>query len=145
MHAEVSRSTAEFVRERLRALKPKLEEHFELSLYDCEKPQFLVYKEGDYFLPHRDGEDHPDKPEYVKKRQISITIFLNQDSIEPAPDTYCGGALTFYGLIDDPKWKKYGFQLNSETGLMVAFRSVLLHEVTTVTYGTRFAIVSWFF
>ena len=145
MNAKVSQSTAEFVRESLRALKPKLEEHFDLSLCDCEKPQFLVYKEGDYFLPHRDGEVHPDKPEYIKKRQISIIIFLNQESRDPAPDTYCGGALTFYGLIDDPRWKKYGFQLNGQTGLMVAFRSDLLHEVTTVTYGTRFAIVSWFF
>ena len=145
MNAEVPAATAEFVRERLRALKPKLEEHFELPLYDCEKPQFLLYQEGDYFLPHRDGEDNPGKPEYIKKRQVSIIIFLNQDSKEPAPDRYCGGALTLYGLVDDPRWEKYGFQLSGETGLLVAFRSDLLHEVTAVTHGTRLSIVSWFF
>ena len=143
--AEVSASTVLFVRDCLMALKPKMEEHFKIPLSDCESPQFLVYKEGDYFLPHRDRKDEPSMPEYVKKRQVSIVIFLNGESKEPAPDSYAGGALTFYGLIDDPKWKKYGFQLNGETGLMIAFRSDLLHEVTSVTRGTRYAIVSWFF
>ena len=145
LHAEVSKSSTSLVKERLMALKAKLENHFNLSFDDCEKPQFLVYKKGGYFQPHKDGEDEPGKPEYIKRRQISIVVFLNQESNKPAPDTYCGGALTFYGLIDDPKWKKYGFQLNGEAGLMVAFRSDLLHEVTTVTSGTRLAIVSWFF
>jgi|SRR5215216_826284 len=143
--AKVSALTISFVYNRLIALKPGLEKHFNLTLNGCEKPQFLVYNEGDFFLPHVDGEDNLDKPQYFRDRQVSIVVFLNEESKEPAPDTYCGGGLTFYGLIDDPKWKKYGFQLNGETGLMIAFRSGLLHEVKPVTHGTRFAIVSWFF
>ena len=143
MHADVSASTASFAKERLMALKPKLEEHFELSLDDCEKPQFLVYSEGSYFLPHTDGADEPGKPQYIRNRKVSIIIFLNEESDEPAPDAYCGGALTFYRLIDKPEWKRYGFHLNGETGLLIAFRSDILHEVTAVTSGTRFSIVSW--
>ncbi|HEX5734966.1 MAG TPA: 2OG-Fe(II) oxygenase [Blastocatellia bacterium] len=145
LHAEVSQSSTLLVKERLMALRGKLENHFELSFDSCEKPQFLVYKEGGYFQPHRDGEDEAGKPEYIKSRQISIVVFLNRESDRPAPNAYCGGALTFYGLIDDPKWKRYGFQLKGETGMLVAFRAGVLHEVTTVTHGTRCSIVSWFF
>ena len=145
MHAEVSQSTASLAKERLMALRPKLEDHFGLTFEDCEKPQFLVYREGDYFLPHVDGEDDLGKPQYIRNRKISIIVFLNEESGEPAPDAYCGGALTFYGLIDKPEWEKYGFHLNGETGLLIAFRSDILHEVSIVTFGMRFSIVSWLF
>lgn len=145
LHAKVSKSSSSLVKERLRALRTTLEGRFMTSFEDCEKPQFLIYKEGDYFLPHRDGEREPGKPDYIKKRQVSIVIFLNEGSKEPTSDAYCGGALTFYGLIQEPGWEKFGFQLDGETGLMIAFRAGIVHEVTPVTYGTRCAIVSWFY
>ena len=144
-HAKVSESTTSLVVERLMALRPEIENHFKLTFNDCEDPQFLIYNKGDFFLPHRDREDEAQKPEYIKKRKVSLVIFLNEESEEPAHNTYCGGGLAFYGLIDDPGWEKYGFQLKGETGLLVAFRSSTLHEVTTVTYGTRCSIVSWLY
>ena len=144
-HAKVSKTTTSFVKERLVALRPRLEDHFKSAFDDCEKPQFLIYKEGDYFNPHKDGEDEEGKPEYIKKRRISVIIFLNEYAEGPVTDVYRGGALTFYGLVKDPGWEKYGFHLNPETGLMIAFRADILHGVTTVTEGTRYTIVSWFF
>jgi predicted 2-oxoglutarate/Fe(II)-dependent dioxygenase YbiX len=145
MHASISEATAFVVKERLSALKPNLEDHFKLSLSGCESPQFLVYREGDYFQPHTDAAKEQGKPDYIKNRRLSIIISLNENASRLVPDGYGGGALTFYGLVQDPGWEKYGFQLTSETGLMIAFRSDLLHEVTTITSGTRCAIVSWFF
>jgi SM-20-related protein len=34
--------------------------------------------------------------------------------------------------------------LIGEPGLLVAFRSDVLHEVEAVTHGERYSIVSWF-
>src|SRR4051812_47854487 len=43
------------VRRRLMARKGELERHFGLTLGECEEPQFLRYKEGDFFVAHQDG------------------------------------------------------------------------------------------
>jgi predicted 2-oxoglutarate/Fe(II)-dependent dioxygenase YbiX len=58
-------------------------------------------------------------------------------------NNYTGGSLTFYGLFDG-KGKNIGFPLIGQAGLLVAFRSVILHGVTSVTSGERFTVVSWF-
>jgi SM-20-related protein len=143
--ANVSYSSILELEARLTAIMPMLESHFDLSLTGCEKPQFLIYNEGDFFRPHRDRDGEPGKPEYIKKRKISVVIFLNGEAKEPRPQSYCGGALAFYGLIDDLHWQRFGFPLAGEAGMMIAFRSELLHEVTPVTYGERYTIVNWFF
>jgi len=140
-------TTAVLVESQLRLLKPKLESHFNLALDGCEKPQFLTYQPGDFFRPHRDGDDDPKKPEYVHNRRVSLIVFLNDESNEcqPGISTYSGGSLTLYGLISDPRWQKYGFKLNGRAGMLIAFRSELLHEVTPITAGERYTITSWFF
>jgi SM-20-related protein len=143
--AKISSSSRSEIEARLTTIKPLLESHFNLRLTGCEKPQFLIYNEGDFFLPHQDRDDEPEKPDYVRKRKVSIVIFLNSEAAEPQLESYCGGSLAFYGLIDDPRWQRYGFPLVGEAGLMIAFRSEVLHEVTAVTFGERYTIVSWFF
>ena len=125
-------------------IKPEVEKHFGVQLTGCEKPQFLVYREGDFFVAHRDTNDDPRGVEGLKERRISVVIFLNRPSDEAVPDSFSGGSLVFYGLIDAPEWKEYGFCLDGEAGLLIAFRSEILHEVTGVTSGERFTIVSWF-
>ena len=142
--AKVSTSTRALVEERLLAVKPKLEKHFNLVLDGCQKPQFLIYREGDFFRAHPDNSTDPDAPEFVKERQVSAVIFLNNEVEDPMPDSYSGGSLTFYGLIDDPRGESMGFPLTGEAGLLVAFRPEILHEVTPVTHGERYTIVSWF-
>ena|SRR2546425_482922 len=140
--AAVPATTVSLVKARLLALIPTLERHFNVTLTGCERPNFLTYQEGDFYQVHIDSDDeHPD----LKERKVSVVIYLNGQTQQPADDTYCGGSLTFYGLIDDPRWLAYGFPLNSEPGLLIAFRSETMHQVLPVTYGKRYSIVSWLF
>ena len=141
---EVDAPTTSCVEERLRGLKPALESHFHLVLTGCETPQFLVYQEGDFFRQHQDRGREPDDPHYLQDRLVSAVVFLNGQAEDPGPDSYCGGSLKLYGLMDDPPWKACGFPLIGEPGLLVAFRSDALHEVEVVTHGERYSIVSWF-
>ena len=76
----------------------------------------------------------------LKTMAVSIpdctVLFLNDD--------YTGGALTLYGLVDDPKWRDYGFAVAPAPGLLVAFPSDMLHEVTPVIAGERCTVANWF-
>jgi len=140
----VSQATESLVESRLMALKPRLESHFYLTLTDCEKLKFLLYKQGGFYLPHQDSTTETDAPHLLKQRRVSIVIFLNKEVEEPHPDCYGGGALVFYGLLKDPDSANVGFPVRGETGLLIAFPSYLLHEVEPVTFGERYTIVSWF-
>jgi len=142
---KVSKQTKSLVKERLLDLQPKLESHFNITLKGFEKPQFLVYREGCFYTQHQDSSDNPEALEYFKERKVSVVIFLNGESDEPAEQFYGDGQLTFYGLMEDPLWKRCGLPLVGEEGLMVAFRSDVVHEVKAVTHGVRYSIVTWFF
>jgi SM-20-related protein len=142
---EVSSQTKSLIEERLSDLRPRLERHFNVALNGFEKPQFLVYREGCFYAPHRDSSDDTEAIEYFKERKVSIVIFLNDASEEPSEEFYSGGQLTFYGLMKDPLWKHCGLPLIGERGLMIAFRSDVIHEVKAVTRGIRYTIVTWFF
>ncbi|MFB2880455.1 2OG-Fe(II) oxygenase [Floridanema aerugineum] len=144
-YSQVSEETINKVNSCLIAVKPKLEEHFKLELTDCETPQFLRYTKGDFYLPHSDSCNTDNAPQSVKNRQVSAVIFLSSESEELGEEYYGGGALTFYGLIKDPLWQKYGFSLNGEAGLLIAFRCEIWHEVEPIIFGERYTIVSWFF
>ena len=143
--AEVSRSVLSLVYDRLLYLRQDLGNHFHMKLHGCEDPQFLVYGEGAFFRPHADRDDSPKKPEYVRKRKVSAIMFLNNEASEKRSGDYEGGSLVLYGLIGDPRWEKYGFQLGGKAGVLIAFPSSLIHEVMPVTRGKRYSIVNWFF
>jgi predicted 2-oxoglutarate/Fe(II)-dependent dioxygenase YbiX len=144
-HADISPVTNYQIEQVLQRFKPALEGHFQQPLSGFEKPQCLVYQVGDYFKAHIDNSDVEGIDPQIQKRQISIVIFLNSESDANEPDTYSGGALTFYGLIAQPQWQQVGFALQGEAGLFVAFRSHIFHEVTPVTQGERLTITSWFY
>ncbi len=74
-----------------------------------------------------------------------MVVFLNEPGETLDPPGYGGGLLTFAGLLDDPKLRTVGVPLVAETGLLVAFRSDMLHAVTPVTHGERYTIVTWFY
>jgi SM-20-related protein len=141
----VSPETKEAVTERLLRIKPQLETYFNLQLNGCENPQFLRYGVGDFYRPHHDGAYNPDDTKYVQDRRVSVIVFLNSENDIAEPDSYSGGAVAFYGILEDQRLKKRGFPLNGQEGLMVAFRSEILHEVRLITRGDRFSIVTWFF
>jgi SM-20-related protein len=138
-------ATVSLAKERLLALRPQVEEHFKIELAGCQDPRFVVYKEGDFYGPHLDISDDPEAPQYAMERRVAVVIFLNSEADEPEPGSYCGGALTLYGLIDDPKWSSFGLPLVGEEGMLAAFPPNLLHEVKPVTHGERYTITSWFF
>jgi SM-20-related protein len=140
----LSTSTNEFVRRLLLEQKEAIERHFQISLSDCEEPQFLFYKEGDFFVPHQDGNSELLEFDHLRVRRISVVIFLNRQSLEPGPDTYCGGSLVFFESGSDTERKELGYHLTGETGLLVAFRSETMHEVPPVTHGERYSIVCWY-
>lgn len=132
------------VAERLADLLPELSAHFGLELKLVEELQFLRYGVGDFFEAHADSSMDEDAFDYVKERRVSLVIFLNDVSkVGELANCYSGGSLTFYGIIDKPAWQSKGFELLGETGLLVAFRSDLFHEVKPVIEGERFTIVTW--
>jgi SM-20-related protein len=132
-----SDETFEQIHERLLLQKSALEQHFGESLTDCERPQFLRYEKGDFFVRHQDGNTKQIDFDHLRIRRISIVVFLNDYSVEPKAECFSGGALSFY---DGPKT----FDLLGETGLLVAFTADTFHEVSPVTSGERFTIISWF-
>jgi SM-20-related protein len=109
--------------------KSLLESHFGESLTGCERPQFLRYKKGDFFVRHQDGNTKQLEFDHLRVRRISIVVFLNND--------FSGGALKF---SDSTKT----FDLHGETGLLVAFRADVFHEVSPVISGERFTMITWF-
>lgn len=121
--------TIERIHGLLSAQKSALEEHFGASLTDCERPQFLRYQKGDFFVRHQDGNTDQYEFDHLRVRRISIVVFLNH--------SFSGGSLTF----SDPSAT---FPVAAETGLLVAFKADTFHEVLPVTSGERFTVVTWF-
>ena len=143
--ASVSSAVESTVQQKLLLLKPRVQEHFKLELSGCETPQFLIYGEGDFFQLHRDEDPRRDSHSRDQDRLVSVIIFLNSESHAQDPESYTGGALALYGMMKDPKYQPIGFPLSGETGLLIAFRSDVAHEVKAVTRGKRHTIVSWYF
>lgn len=132
-----SAETISHVHQRLLSQRSALDSHFGLTLNDCEPPQFLRYQEGDFFVRHQDGNTKQLDFDHLRIRRISLVVFLNDFTAEPEQNCYSGGLLQFYD-----EQSTYG--LPGETGLLVAFTADTLHEVSPVTSGERFTIISWF-
>lgn len=118
--------------ERLATVRENAAAHFGESLTETEAPQFLIYRHGDFFVRHTDRDRAG-----VKRRNVSIIVFLS----EPGDATYLGGELQFIGYFNDRETR---LTLKPSEGLLIAFPSHIPHEVTAVTSGERFTIVSWF-
>jgi SM-20-related protein len=148
--ALVFQQTRLMIQSRMLQIKPQIETHFGLSLTGCRKPNFLVYREGDFFRLHRDSPEGERTLESIEDhesdwdRRVSIVVFLNKQTKKPEPGTYGGGALSFYGLIKNQEWTNYGFPLVGDPGSLIAFSPEIYHQVGTISHGERYTIVSWF-
>jgi predicted 2-oxoglutarate/Fe(II)-dependent dioxygenase YbiX len=141
---ELTSDLAMEVGRRILGLRDEIATHFRVAVAGCEGPSFLVYRPGGFYEPHRDRTTGDlARESNATARRISVVVFLNAVSRQPGPNEYSGGALTFYGLFDDPAWREYGFAIDPTPGLLVAFPSDLLHEVTPVTAGVRYTVVDW--
>lgn len=138
------RESTERVRQMLLRRKDEVAGHFGLTLSDCEDPQFLRYREGDFFVAHQDGNTEQLQYDHLRVRRVSVVVFLNRQSAGPEPGSFGGGSLVFYEPHVDPARKELGVPVAAEPGLLVAFRAETTHEVRPVTHGQRFSVVCWY-
>lgn len=141
---EVSAALVSDVERRLLESRGAIGERFGATLAGCEHPQFLRYGEGDFFVRHQDADTQQSEYEHLTARKVSVVIFLNGASDESDPETYGGGSLVIYRAGEGAGSAARLFPVAGEPGLLVAFRSDTVHEVTPVTRGERFTVVSWF-
>jgi SM-20-related protein len=144
LQVEVRDSINALVRAKLLDLRSALGHRFEVELSDCQGPTYLIYKPGDFFEPHKDESQLPGAPEHVRQRRVSAIIFLSDADAGDRAGEYAGGSLGFYGLLQDPRCAHIGLPVKGRAGLLVAFRSDVFHQVTPVTRGERYTIVSWY-
>ena len=119
---------------RIQGIKPQLETFFKTQLSDSfERPKYLHYSEGDFFSPHTDDQ---------LNRKINITINLNSQGKDSSGNGYEGGALQLYGLMKHKGFANRGIAAPTTAGCLIAYPVDIVHEVTPITYGARFSIVS---
>ena len=108
-----------------RRIVPEVRKAFNYEITRFEHLRIGAYDAGaGYFRAHRDNT----KPA-TAHRKFALTLCLNDD--------YEGGYLNF---------PEYGKQLyRPAAGGAVVFSTSLLHEVTNVTGGRRFALITFFF
>jgi SM-20-related protein len=142
LSVDVPASLGAIVQRRLDARRDDLARHFGVNLATCEEPQYLVYEPGGLYRPHVDARPAVDRPGQ-QSRLVSVVIFLSTPETAGRGD-YEGGELRLFNLVDGPEWRGVGLACDAVPGLLLAFRSDTIHEVTTVTRGFRCAIATWF-
>ena len=93
------------LRQRLLDIQPALEKHFGERLAGCEPPQYLSDQPGDFFKPHQDvgGDESNDT---IRRRRVSVVIFLNRQSQEPGGGRLRGGSTHFLRPFGRPAMGK---------------------------------------
>lgn len=99
--------------------------HFEVTRFEDFRIVCYDARVGGYFRPHRDNTT-----DGTAHRRFAMTVNLNTEEYE-------GGALRF------PEFGPHLYR--PATGQAVIFSCSLLHEVTDVTAGRRFALLSFFY
>lgn len=123
----------------LESARPELESHFRLALTRCEPPQFLRYEAGGFFVAHQDGNT-PLLHDDTRFRRISIVLFLSSPATSAGAEGYGGGELVLHGPLRGPTLREV---YTPAPGTLLAFRSETTHEVTPLTFGERYTVVSW--
>ena len=134
---EIGARLTDDVERRLDALRDTIGAYFGLELTGREGASFLRYDEGGFYKPHRDRGDLPEWPG-AARRQVAVAVFLNSSRAVDRRGDFSGGALEV-DTGGEP------IRVEPVRGLLVAFPADLLHEVLTVTEGTRDTIVDWYY
>ncbi len=104
-------------------------------------PYFMSYGKGSFFRAHRDVANHKNDPPRLAAHRWSLLLYLNGREPAEGLPTFDGGALVVYET--DPKLPDRRIVIVPMPGLLVLFRSSLMHEVATVLDGTRYAVAGW--
>lgn len=102
--------------------------------------QFAEYtsKTKGFYDKHVDCGNRFEIKNFVDIRKLSFSIQLSDSS------DYEGGELKFYtGKKSIYTNKEEGNTAKKDKGTIILFPSHVLHEVTPVTKGTRYSLVSW--
>ena len=103
--------------------------HYDLAkLTPC---QFAKYEVGGYYGWHQDTGYTWDKRR-SDPRKLSVTVQLSN------PDDYKGGEFQFWYGNKDPQIPSIQSQ-----GSILVFESHLWHQITPVTEGVRYSLVTW--
>lgn len=97
-----------------------LQEPFQFASYDSTRQEF--------YGKHLDTTFS--RPSSAASRKLSMVLQLTD------PDAYEGGELALYQCAEPTLVPK-------KKGMLVMFPSFIMHEVTPVTKGTRYSLVSW--
>ena len=133
LKCELSPTIASLVKKRLHESISEIEKYFSVKLNECEEPQFLHYRVGDFFVAHQDGNTGMLRLDQ-ESRRVSVVIFLSSG------DAHRGGDLVFH---DYREQRRFAFSIE-KAGTLVAFPSETTHEVTPVISGERFSIACWY-
>src|SRR5262249_16218664 len=104
-------------------------------------PYFMSYGKGSFFRAHRDVANHKNDPPRLAAHRWSLLLSLNARQPAGGLPRLDGGALI--GYETDPKLPDRRIVIVPTPGLLVLFRSSLMHEVATVLDGTRYAVAGW--
>jgi SM-20-related protein len=130
--AHPSAETLARITRQLENIRDQIGGHFHFQLGDCEDPQFLCYRVGDFFVAHEDGNTGLINLDSDRFRRVSVSVFLNDQ------EEYDGGSLVFTNYRTGNR-----VEFKGKAGTLLAFRSETTHEVTPMTRGERYSIVTW--
>ena len=101
------------------------------NLNQAEQVQFTKYQKDEFYTWHRDSNIESDV-----QRKLSVTVQLSDYS------DYEGGEFEIKscwgeGIANIPREAK-------QKGSIIIFPSFLLHQVTPISWGTRYSLVQWY-
>lgn len=124
------------VERRLDAAREAVGAFFGVALTGREGASFIRYPDGGFYKPHLDRGVIAEWPAAAVRR-IAVVLFLNSSrAADPAGD-FDGGCLQLH-VGEEP------LDVHPLAGLLVAFRTDVLHQVTLVAGGVRDTIVDWY-
>ena len=144
VQSDVSMRIQGLVRRRIEALLPRLERRYGVRLDGGVDLVFLRYLPGGFHKPHTDrSRQEKGEMEWLRRRRVSLVIFLNDQADERRRGSYAGGSLLMFDIFKDGDWARLPVPLQGKKGLLFSFPSDTLHAVAPVTRGERFAIAAW--
>lgn len=135
---EIETAVQDWFERRLDAITADLEA-LGIPLGAREGTGFLRYPPGGFYRAHRDRGKVDGWPD-AARRAVSVVAFLNDASMTGTPGAFAGGELWLHA-----EGSAVSVRVVPETGLLVAFPSIRLHEVLPIRAGVRDAAVDWFY
>jgi hypothetical protein len=137
---DIDATVLEPARACLLGLLPRLQEYFRIRLSAIQELRVQSYGPGDYFGAHFDNNGDPRAPLAAFRRRLSAVLFLNSGG---GDGEFGGGTLR---LCPETSATRAADQacvdVAPRAGMLVVFSAGLLHEVTPVTWGSRFTVLA---